>query len=310
MSPQFVQQQDIDRHAWDRCVEKAINGRPYAYSWYLDQVADRWDALISSDYSCIFPLVWNNKLLLYKQLYQPPFTQQLGLFSIRPIDELVLKTFIEAIPAHFHYVHLHLNEMNPLHSFGDWQVSRRPNYILLLNAPYSTLRDQYSKTLLKNLKTALKFGPVVEKGIDPEVVLNLLKKRLAAQDSPLNPGAYRCFSRLLRVVTREQKGFCWGIKDGDGGFGAAAFFLTTHRRLTYLAGSSTEVGRKQNAMHFLLDQLIRQYADTGWIFDFEGSSIPSIAKFFRGFGSLQMQYYVLKKDHLPSWFRPIREALR
>jgi hypothetical protein len=37
------------------------------------------------------------------------------------------------------------------------------------------------------------------------------------------------------------------------------------------------------------------------IFDFEGSSIPGVAKFYEGFGATNEPYSVIKKDNLPLW---------
>ena len=77
----YVKYADIDKSLWDKAIEKASNGLPYAYSWYLDVMAGRWDALIAGDYLYIMPLPYNKKLLGVRQVYQPHFTQQLGVFG-------------------------------------------------------------------------------------------------------------------------------------------------------------------------------------------------------------------------------------
>ncbi len=42
-------------------MDEAFNGLIYAKSWYLDIVADQWDALVENDYEKIFPLVHRKK---------------------------------------------------------------------------------------------------------------------------------------------------------------------------------------------------------------------------------------------------------
>ena len=34
----FVEHNDVDTEKWDRCIKRAINSTPYAFSWYLDIV--------------------------------------------------------------------------------------------------------------------------------------------------------------------------------------------------------------------------------------------------------------------------------
>ena len=43
---QYIQQKNIDRIKYDACIQQAKNSRIFAYSWYLDIVADNWDVLV------------------------------------------------------------------------------------------------------------------------------------------------------------------------------------------------------------------------------------------------------------------------
>jgi hypothetical protein len=61
-------------------IARSFNGIVYAYSWYLDIVSPGWDALVKDDYKSVMPLTWRKKYGI-KYLYQPFFTQQLGVFS-------------------------------------------------------------------------------------------------------------------------------------------------------------------------------------------------------------------------------------
>ena len=42
----FIENINLNREKWDRCVERSINKKIYVLSWYLDIVCDNWDALI------------------------------------------------------------------------------------------------------------------------------------------------------------------------------------------------------------------------------------------------------------------------
>ncbi|MDP2115636.1 MAG: hypothetical protein Q8K69_16440, partial [Bacteroidota bacterium] len=70
--------------------------------------------------------------------------------------------------------------------------------------------------------------------------------------------------------------------------------------------ASNEEGKKVNAMHKIVDQFIQEHSGSLLTLDFEGSSIPGIARFYAGFGSEPEQYYCLKSNRLPiplRWFK-------
>ena len=98
MAIKCVTYQQIDKQKWDGCIDKAVNGLVYAYSFYLDEIADNWDALILNDYEAVMPLTWRKKYGIH-YLYQPFFCASLGIFTEQKIaDELTAK-FLQAVPA-------------------------------------------------------------------------------------------------------------------------------------------------------------------------------------------------------------------
>ena len=57
----FLKRNEINERAWNECVEKSVYSLPYAYVWYLDAVAENFDALVLNNYEAVFPLVWLKK---------------------------------------------------------------------------------------------------------------------------------------------------------------------------------------------------------------------------------------------------------
>jgi hypothetical protein len=96
-------------------------------------------------------------------------------------------------------------------------------------------------------------------------------------------------------------GFLSAITNEQNEFMAAGFFLVSKNRIVNLLHTTTPEGREKRAMHALLDVTIQQNAQKPMIFDFEGSSIPGVAKFYEGFGATNEPYSVIKKDNLPLW---------
>jgi hypothetical protein len=56
-----------------------------------------------------------------------------------------------------------------------------------------------------------------------------------------------------------------------------------------------EEGKMMQSMSVILDAFIRNHSGTNKIFDFEGSTIPGIASFFKSFGAIKVMYYFLQK---------------
>jgi hypothetical protein len=79
---------------------------------------------------------------------------------------------------------------------------------------------------------------------------------------------------------------------------ATLCMIHSKKRFTYWIPVSNAVGKKTSAMFLLVDEIIRQNAESEAILDFEGSRIEGIARFYKGFGSEYKPYYVLKR------FRP------
>ncbi|WP_373942482.1 hypothetical protein OEG92_04340 [Polaribacter sejongensis] len=69
---QYVKRKDLNILKYDACIENSIQSRIYAFSWYLDIVADNWDVLVLGDYKAVMPLPWKQKYFI-KYITQPFF---------------------------------------------------------------------------------------------------------------------------------------------------------------------------------------------------------------------------------------------
>ena len=56
-----------------------------------------------------------------------------------------------------------------------------------------------------------------------------------------------------------------------------------------------EIARQQSAGAFLYDELIKEFSHSGMMLDFEGSDIPGIEFFYKGFGAVNQPYF---KTHI------------
>ena len=146
---QYLTNQQIDKARWDHCIDNAGNGLIYAYSFYLDTMAENWDALVMNDYEVVMPLTWKKKYGI-RYLYQPFLTAQLGVFG-KIVTEQQCGDFIQAIPSKFRYIDISLNSGH-ISGIPTGYSIHRLNHILDLGKPYEDLYKNTGRTLRGTLR--------------------------------------------------------------------------------------------------------------------------------------------------------------
>ncbi len=307
MDIRYVKRKDINQQKWNSCIHYAGNGVNYAYTWYLDNVCEEWDGLIEGDYESVFPLIWNKRLLGYKRLFQPQFCQQLGIFSIHILSEKRIQAFLNAIPPEFRYVDIYLNARNKTTKPVGFEVFERPNYQLSLATDYETIRSKYSKNLKRSLKKAGQQKLTFTTSVKPEKLVEMFRVHQGENIPDMKDSSYHTLHRIIYNALHRGLGFLSGIQAEDGELIAAAFFLVGHGKIINLLPASTPRGKECCAMHRLIDVLILSNAGRPAVLDFEGSAIPSIARFYKSFGAENVPYYRIKRNDLPFWFKWVKK---
>lgn len=297
MTIQYLQRKEIDDHRWDEVITSSVNSLPYALSWYLDITAQaRWSALVLGDYACVMPLPWNSKLFGLKQIYQPFFSQQLGIFGKRVEAETVL-AFISSVPNKFKYVHYCLNSANSPSLLDGTEIKSRTNLVLNLQNNIEALRSNYSKSLRKRLRAA-EPDHLPLTSCSTGDILNFYRENLKGQVG-LNDRQYAIIDKLMSECLARETGEAYALYDQQEKLRANGFFLHWQGRVVNLFGSSDLRGKDLNSMHLLLDSVIARWAEKKYLFDFEGSEIPGVAAFFKSFGASEESYYTFRKNRLP-----------
>lgn len=304
----YLKRQDIDTRRWDACIEKASNRLVYAFHFYLDHMADgRWDALVLGDYEAVMPLPWRRKWGFH-YVYQPAFTQQLGIFSARLHPDLI-NTFLHHLHSRFRFAELYLNHEN---TTSEPRVNYvlpltpsepRVNFILPLTTSYAELASRYRKDLIRNLRLSAAAGLHYGNDFDLSAVLNSYHRQYASRLPYFRPEDYRNFERLCQLMRRQGQLLIRVATDPQQQLLATALLFRDADRLYLLQSTTLPDGRKKEANHFLLDQLVREWAGSGLILDFEGSDQPGIAHFYANFGSRDQPYFFYRYNRLP-W--PVR----
>ncbi len=303
MDIRYVEHKDLDFHKWDSCVHFAGNSTIYGFSWYLNQICEDWDGLVEGNYESVFPIIWNDKIPGFLQLYNPQFAQQLGLYSVHALSENRIRAFLSAIPKKYKRLTINLNSRITVNDSMGFNIEKRPNYQLFLNAPYEEIAAGYSKNLKRNLKKAAKNDLFAGVSVSPETLIELFKEHQGQKIKDVTDKSYFTLLRIMYQSMTRGKGFITGVQLADGTLCAAAFFLVNRGKLTYLLPVTTPQGKEVGAMHYLLDILIRTNENSPKRIDFEGSGIESIARFYKSFGATDDPYFVIQQNRLPFWMR-------
>ncbi|MEX0966673.1 MAG: GNAT family N-acetyltransferase [Bacteroidia bacterium] len=300
-----LKHREIDKQKWDLMVAASRNRLPYCFSWFLDIVSPGWEALITADYEYLFPLTGKRKYGVH-YLPQPDYTQQLGLFSVYEVTETDVRKFLEAIPAKYRYIDIQFNSANRLLGISDFEVKRRRTHYLDLSPPYGELKKNYAQLRKRNLKKAAKKHVSVEVNADPAMALDFYYSSLGRKLKGVGRKQMALLKKLVAALMARKMCRLYSAHDSLGQLMSISFFIIDRDYCIYLIGSSNEAGRNLGGHTLLFDQLIRDFASTSKILDFEGSEIPSIANFFKSFGSEEILYLQIRANKLPillRWFK-------
>ncbi|MCF6280581.1 MAG: hypothetical protein L3J14_09585 [Flavobacteriaceae bacterium] len=288
---QYIKRSELDIKKYDLCIKNSINSRVYAFSWYLDIVADNWDALILNDYDAVMPLPWKTKYYI-KYIYTPCWTQQLGVFSSDEISEELVEKFLKKFPNKFLKTALNLNSHNAIS--GKNIVSKK-NYILLLNKPYQELFKgyKYVRRRCKNLLNTDRVNIIKTDNFQDVIRLFIQQKQ---EEIDLKLIDYNRLENLIKLLKKTEDSVDIVIaKNREGVLLGGAFFIKNSKRITYLFSSISQEGRDEQVMTYIIDSIIEKHAKSNLILDFEGSMIPGIAFFFRSFGAREEIYFSFQK---------------
>jgi hypothetical protein len=289
----FLKRNEIDTEKWNTCIKNATNGLIYSYSFYLDGLCDNWDTLVADDYKSVFPLPWRKKAGI-KYIYAPPFVQQLGLTGNYNMG--IFENIFSLVKKHYKYGDIFFNYLNnnlPL------TVSAKSNFILPLDKPYMELAARFSNDLKKNLKASERENFTVLKDQPHQIAIELFQKYYSSRTPHIKPESYQRFISLCDYLKKNGNLITRSIVDNKKELQAIALLLRDRRRIYNIMNTTTSVGRRKSANHYLIAEILKEFSSSDLIFDFEGSDLPGIKEFYENFSPINQPFYYYHFTHLP-----------
>lgn len=289
MSIKYIHREHLDEEKYNQCIDTSLQSKIYAFSWYLDSVCNTWDVLVLNDYEAVMPIPWRKKYGI-KYVYPPFWVLQLGVFSNEVIDE---NEFLTPLFNTFKFVELRMNTHNNFELYPEF-LQLKQCQKLVFNTTYSSTLSLYRKDRKKDLKRAEKFQLRIEWGGSPIDLITLFQNNVGKRTPKIKEQDYKNLESLINFCLINDKGELCFVYQGEK-LVAAAFFLKHQETTTILCSSTDFSNRKNGANTFLIDQAIQRYINAYQTFNFGGSSMQSIAKYFFSFGAQEKTYPMLMK---------------
>jgi hypothetical protein len=303
----------VEEHRrWDELVEASPQGSLFCRSWWLNVVAPDARVLGYFDRGRLIagiPLFFKKRLGI-KFCTMPILTQTWGVviepIEGKPVHQItrqteILKIFARRLSGEQVFLqrfHPTIANFLPFHWLGFQQVSRVTyviEYLCDLDRVWAEMRENQRREIRK----AEKRGIVVE-SCDSEIVALNLAKTYGRQGLQ-SPAKTHLLRLIHQAAQQNNAGECFAARDASGRVHAAAMLVWDRKRAYYLAGGGDPTLRTSGATALLLWRMMQFSSGRSAVFDFEGSQIPAVERFFRAFGASQVWYHEISK--MPRWLR-------
>ncbi|MCS6992148.1 MAG: GNAT family N-acetyltransferase [Chitinophagales bacterium] len=288
--------------------------------WWLQTCCgDAWDVII---------LLKNQKLQAYfvyafrptlwgRSIIMPSLTPYLGPYlvleskdsRIRQQEELMLlEQLVKCLPSFVRF------ESRWYPRYLNWlpfywkKFLQQTRYTHIINIPSDAnqLRQTFSEKINREINKGEKKYRVVEAS-HTENLYGFTKATFDQKGINLNFTA-PYVERLYQSCMQHRAGRLWHAVDDHGRVGAALFVVWDTTTAYYLLGARAPETGNTGALTFLFWHCFKQLQGQVSVFDFEGSMVPGIGRYFRSFGAHYVPYVSIRKTS--SWPLRLYDALR
>lgn len=256
-------------------------------------------AIVGEDYNWVMPLTTKRKFGI-SYLYQPPFTQQTGVFAKDQDIEIPWKSIIALTQKRYKFWEINFNYATPSEVFpAEVKIIAATNFILPLQQSFARLYADYHNDLKRNIRRSEKFRLVYRPLKDQLKAIDEYIHHYGGRMSHVSAEDYSRFKQVAAIAATRNQLICREVVNQQNDLLATVLILNNGKRLYNMMNSTTAAGRKVEANHFLINSVIREFAGSDLIFDFEGSDLPGVKSFYQNFGAINQPYYMVRYNNLP-----------
>ncbi len=278
----------------------------FSRDWWLDTVCgkDKWEVLLVEERERVTAAM---PLYIPRQgiISMPSYTQTMGPWFVPESGDTkytkalgrrqaLCKQLLNALKPYPHFLqnfHYGITDWLPFYWEGYRQTTRY-TYLLKDIRDTDAILENMSSNIRRNITKARdKYHITVKKGISIEEFLQVQAQTFERQQV-INKEDTEILVKLIDICRKRNQGDLWGGYDEQGRLHAVAFIVWQESSAWYLAL------RESGAHSLILWECIRYVSQFTNVFDFEGSMIPGVERFFREFGAIQTPFFTITRGKL------------
>jgi hypothetical protein len=317
----------FDLERYDRLVARSPQGTLFCTSWWLDAVAPNSYRILGvergGEMSAAWPIVLRSARWGGQTVTMPPLTPWLGILfanqtDAKPATQLARQKddtegLVSQLPEFGDLdVKFHRNFTYWLPLFWEnFTQTTRYTYVLDDLSDPGRLWDGFQENIRRSVRRACKERVNVDSIDDIEAFWRVHAMTFARQGMPV-PYTIDLVARLDAICRARGARKILAARGRDGEIHAVAYIVWDNRSAYYLMGGGDPEKRHSGAGSLILWEAIQFAATVSNAFDFEGSMIEPVERFFRGFGARPQPYFRITKVRSPLWlaYQSMREAYR
>lgn len=282
----------------------------FLQAWWLDAVSGgQWDVVLIEENDQVRAswVYQKSSKMSYKLLNMPALTSGWGPWIKYPADQKyssrisyehqIITDLISKLPAFDYFNQRFRYEISnglPFYWKG-FSLTSRYTYVLE-NLRDEKLWDNLSSSARSQIRKAEKLIQVSE--ADQPDELYRLSTQVFERQNETTPYSSDLMQRIYQACVKHQAGKIFLAKDSENRVQAALCLVWDKNSAYYLAGG-TEAQAPGGTFSFLMWKTIEHAASVTKEFNFEGSMIESVERFFRTFGPVQKSYLQIQKVNSP-----------
>lgn len=281
----------------------------FLQSTWMEIVAkpEQWDVAIvgtGNEIQAFMPYFKKRKLK-FDIITVPPLTPYMGPWIHYPegqkeatklsFEKKMMEQLIDQLPKtdkFIQYFHPSITNWLPFY-WKDFQQSTRYTYVLDdltdSEALFNNLQGNIRREIAKAQKTL-----TIDEATDVQSLHQLKAEDYAAKGEEINYSE-DFFSNIFFHLNAKNACKAWKAVDTKGDVIASLLLVWDDESAYYLAGAVDPKKKNTGAMSLLMWTAIQFSAGVTNSFNFEGSMVEPIERFFRSFGAKQTPYFEIRK---------------
>ena len=283
----------------------------FSKDWWLDSVCeyDNWDVVLiekGGNISATIPYVTTKRFGLVI-IGQPILTQTMGIYFKYPknqkyykklsFEKEMIEKILKELPSFsrftqsFNYTHTNLL---PFH-WADFDINVNYTYVLE-NTTVEELEKNLETDIRRRRRKAFNLAVEVYESDNIKKFYELNEMTFVRQNIEI-PYSFEFIKNLYNTCKKHNSCKMFFAKDKEGTVIAGNFLIYDENTVYYLMGGIDPEKKDLGGMDVVQFESIKFALKSGRTFDFEGSIIESIEKYFRSFGATQKPYFNVSKTN-------------